>query len=132
MNGWSILQARLLGLSNSSTAVTFETEPVLPGEVWEIISLSAANSSGESVTASFAVVTGAEVIQLAATATVADGDATTTTAAPLLIEGQRIRATFKGSAKVGPVAALVTGRRLPFPPSATPLLPLAAQEALEE
>jgi hypothetical protein len=94
-------------------------------------SLSANNQSGESVTVSFSVVTSSEVIQLAPLATVATGDAVGPYLTPLLVEGQKIRATFKGTAMTGPVYALVTAWRVPYPPSAAPVTPLAAGEAQE-
>jgi hypothetical protein len=131
MDGSFPLSARLYGLTNAGTAVTFDTEPVDPGELWEVQSLSANNQSGESVTVSFSVVTSSEVIQLAPLATVATGDAVGPYLTPLLIEGQKIRATFKGTAMTGPVYALVTAWRVPYPPSAAPVTPLAAGEAQE-
>ena len=112
------LAIRVVGSSNAGTAALVETQKVPPDEIWDLDFAALHNQSGESVTHQWVLEWGSTLVLLCADNTVADGKAVSTNILPTLGAGEKFAAQVTGTAKVGQVTMVVSGRRRKVPGTA--------------
>jgi len=104
-----LVTERVVGTTNTTTAVYLKSRQVPPGEfgIYDFGALY--NQSGESVTLQWVILRGGDVIFVSADLTVADGDAYASTDLPTLMAGEILAARVTGAAKKSTVTMVLSG-----------------------
>jgi hypothetical protein len=108
---WKPLAERIVLACPSTTATNLDSQPVPPGQVWEITFADVYNGSGESFKVEICIVDHGQVIPFNTTAALATLTPVSTNIVPLLGESQILRSRCTGSASGGTMTFAFTGKR---------------------
>jgi len=100
---------RVVGTTNTTTAVFLKSKLVGPGEFGIFDFGAIYNESGEGITFQWVILRGSDVIFVSADSTVADGKAVSSTDLPTLMVGEQLAARVTGTAKLGKVTMILSG-----------------------
>ena len=115
---WRPWGERITGRTNTSTAVNVDSQIVPPGQIWLPTFAVLSNQSGETVSLTWALVRGSQVIKFGLTSSLSDGDGNSPFPLPMLAEGEVLRAIVTGTSNSSLVILAYNGWRVSLVPPA--------------